>query len=136
MDPDLNLNRRAFLALTGVAAVAGCAAPGPAKPEGRRERAVDAGPASDFAADRVYGNFREEGFFITRKAGKLVAISSICTHRHCKLDAEPDRSYYCHCHGSTFDAEGRVTEGPAKLDLPGYPTAIDGRGHLIVTITG
>ena len=49
-------------------------------------------------------------FFIVRKGASLFALSAICTHRHCKLEAEADKTFYCPCHGSTFDPEGKVTD--------------------------
>jgi Rieske Fe-S protein len=99
-----------------------------------KSKTVDAGLASSYAADGVYEGFRFHGFFLVRRGGKLMAISSICTHRVCKLTAEPDRSFYCDCHGSTFDPNGKVTQGPAKRDLPVYPVHTDERGHVIVVV--
>ena len=113
---------------------AACLAPGRlfgAPPAGR---AVDAGPAGDYAKDGVYGKFRGQGFFVIRNHGKVLAISALCTHRQCKLTAEQDRSFSCDCHGSTFDPSGKVTQGPAKRDLPQLPCRVDGRGHLWVTV--
>jgi len=100
----------------------------------RPGRVVDAGPASKYATEGVYGSFREQGFFLVRKDARLVALSAFCTHRKCKFTAEPNRSFYCNCHGSTFEPDGKVTAGPARRDLPILPTAVDGRGHLLVTV--
>jgi len=68
-----------------------------------------------------------------RRGPDLFALSAICTHRKCKLDAEPDKTFYCPCHGSTFDANGHVTKGPARRDLPVLATSIDENGRLLVT---
>jgi Rieske Fe-S protein len=133
----VSVNRRHFVALT-VIALAGCngggdhsAAPeAPVGPGG----AVDAGPATDFANDGVYGQFRKQGFFVVQRGGKLSVLSSFCTHRHCKLKAEPDQSFLCPCHGSVFDPAGKVMHGPAVRDLPTLPSSIDSAGHLIVHI--
>ena len=97
---------------------------------------VDAGPAENYAADGVYENFRSQGFFLVRKGGRLFALSAICTHRRCKLKAEPDHTFYCPCHGSTFDPAGHVTEGPAKRDLPVFATLRTENGRLMVTLPG
>jgi len=75
-----------------------------------REKTINAGPAAKYAADGVYSRHRDMGFFIVRKGEKLFAISSYCTHRKCKLAAESDRSFYCPCHGSTFDPDGHVDQ--------------------------
>ncbi len=132
------MNRRQFLILSTSAAVCGCA--GTSSPENGaiqlRSVRIDAGPASAFAADGVYDRFRDQGFFILRKGNQLTALSAICTHRRCKLEAEADKSFYCPCHGSCFDPAGKVTEGPATRDLPTLPTTIDQNGHLLVLAVG
>jgi Rieske Fe-S protein len=129
------LDRRSFLLLACSAAVAaGCesvSTGGAGAPH-----VVDAGPASAYAKDGVYSQYRSLGFFIVRRGSQLTALASICTHRKCKLDAEPDRTFYCPCHGSTFDSAGKVTEGPAKRDLPTFATATNASGHLLVTLVG
>ena len=127
----MKFNRREFIVLSATF-LAGCStghwtgAP--------RRRVVNAGAAANYLADGVYDGHRRDGFFIVRQGSRLMALSSVCTHRSCKLEAEPDRSFYCPCHGSTFDATGRVTGGPARRNLPALATSIDGRGDLWVTI--
>lgn len=46
------------------------------------------------------------------------AISSICTHFGCTVnwDAQSNK-FKCPCHGSQYDAQGRVVHGPAKRSL-------------------
>ena len=89
------------------------------------EQLVDAGPLSTYSADGLYEGYRDVGFFIIRKGDKLIALSSNCTHRKCRLKAEKDHSFYCKCHGSTFDPNGKVTQGPATRNLPVFPTTIE-----------
>src|SRR5271170_4758143 len=109
----MKISRRKFLLLTAGVVVAGCkTADNSGNPAAGAEKTINAGLANNYAADGVYSNFRDEGFFVIRKGGKLFALSAICTHRDCKLTAEPDKSFYCKCHGSTFDPSGKVTEGP------------------------
>ena len=99
-----------------------------------KSHAVNVGNVTRFNADGVYSEFRSRGFFIIRQGGKLFALSAICTHRKCKLTAQRDHSFVCPCHGSTFDAGGHVTEGPAVRDLPVLPTNVNEQGQLLVTI--
>lgn len=129
------MNRREFLILTA-AAVAGCSttAPGPVS-SAPKSRLVNAGAVSKYAGDGVYARFRNQGFFIIRQGEKLFALSAICTHKKCKLVTEPDRSFSCPCHGSTFTPNGHVTEGPAKRDLPVLETFVDENGDLLVRLS-
>ncbi len=129
------MNRRRFLALSAVVVSAGCnTVENSGSPVSHSEQVINAGPAADYAADGVYGRFRDAGFFVVRKGENLFALSAFCTHRKCKLIAESDRSFYCKCHGSTFDPAGRVTEGPARRDLPVLPSSVDERGLLQVKV--
>jgi len=130
----MKLNRRDFLMLTVGLAAAGCQSAGSSSPG--KEQVINAGPASDYAADGIYPRFRDFGFFIIRKDGKLFALSSYCTHRKCKLDVEADQTFYCDCHGSTFDPTGKVTKGPARKDLPMPELTTNEAGQLLVKIGG
>jgi Rieske Fe-S protein len=126
------MHRRQFLILA-----AACAAI--TNPHGaysrNAEQVIDAGPLSNYASDGLYDGFRDLGFFVIRKAGKLTVLSSYCTHEKCKLKAERDHSFYCRCHGSTFDPGGKVTQGPATRNLPALAT-VDEKGHLLVRVPG
>jgi Rieske Fe-S protein len=127
----MNINRRQFLFLTA-GVVAGCKTGDNFTATGART--VNAGAVSKFAADGVYNNFRDQGFFIIRQGDKLFALSAICTHRKCKLTAEPDRSFYCPCHGSTFNPNGKVTSAPARRDLLVLSTIPNEQGELVVNM--
>jgi Rieske Fe-S protein len=124
-----DINRRDFLILAASVFAGSKAQANPAS-----ERVVDVGPASNFAKDGVYAAFESQGFFIVRKGSQLLALSAFCTHRRCKLAAQSDRSFYCRCHGSTFDPNGKGTEGPAKRDLPQLSVAVNEKGNLLVKV--
>jgi Rieske Fe-S protein len=125
-----DIRRREFLILVAAAL------PGPktVAKTASAERVVDAGPTSDYSSDGVYARFRDQGFFVIRRGKELIALSALCTHRNCKLSSEPDRSFYCKCHGSAFDPNGKVTEGPARRDLPILPSVTNEKGHLLVRV--
>ena len=131
-DTSEGMNRRQFLILA-----AACAAvTNPRSANSRNaEQVIDAGSLSNYASDGLYDGFRDLGFFVIRKAGKLTVLSSYCTHEKCKLKAERDHSFYCRCHGSTFDPGGKVTQGPATRNLPALAT-ISEKGHLMVRVPG
>jgi len=47
------------------------------------------------------------------------AIQPICTHLGCTVEWQAEQTQFvCPCHGSRYDAEGRVTHGPAARSLP------------------
>jgi cytochrome b6-f complex iron-sulfur subunit len=134
LDFGQHVNRRAFLVLGAVCA-AGCAAgvPGSANISGSKtERVVNAGAASQYLADGIYSRYRDQGFFIVRRGANLFALSAICTHRSCKLEAKKDKTFYCPCHGSTFNPDGKVTEGPARKNLPVFEISTNEKGELLV----
>ena len=52
--------------------------------------------------------------------GTLHAVSIRCTHMYCILRFNSaERSWDCPCHGSRFDVDGAVLEGPAVTPLEG-----------------
>ncbi|MDQ3631690.1 MAG: FAD-dependent oxidoreductase [Actinomycetota bacterium] len=59
--------------------------------------------------------------------GSLHAVSPRCTHLGCEVRFNPaERSWDCPCHGSRYDVDGQVLEGPAvkplaRVDVPGEP---------------
>jgi len=136
MDRELNnreteIGRRRFIALmtAGLAMVQESPAATP------KSHLIDVGPANLYAADGIYNKFRDSGFFLVRANGKLVALSSYCTHRICKVTAQANHTFMCNCHGSKFTEEGKVTEGPAKRDLPVLPMSTASNGHLLVDLS-
>ncbi len=57
-------------------------------------------------------------------ASKFLALNITCTHKKC--DTEFDGSgFACPCHGSTYDKNGKVTNGPAKKNLKSYKTTFN-----------
>ena len=134
------MTRRRFAVLLAAVA-AGCerqrektrTATAPAsQPATQASGVLDAGPSDDFKSDDVYTDLRDQGVFIIRRDEKLFAISSVCTHKGCKVRVAADQSFYCKCHGSTFDRNGKVIKGPATRDLPRLSVTQDDSGHLLV----
>lgn len=54
---------------------------------------------------------------IYQKSGEYSAISLTCTHLGCTVD-EDGEGFICPCHGSRYNKDGMVLQGPAKEPLP------------------
>ena len=53
---------------------------------------------------------------IYNRAGEIAAYSLVCTHLGCTIEAD-EQGFACPCHGSRFDKNGMVLEGPALKPL-------------------
>lgn len=51
-----------------------------------------------------------------------LVVVGICTHLGCVPNRDPEGGWLCPCHGSMYDASGRVVRGPApkNLEVPPY----------------
>jgi glycine/D-amino acid oxidase-like deaminating enzyme/nitrite reductase/ring-hydroxylating ferredoxin subunit len=50
--------------------------------------------------------------------GQMHIVDSTCTHMGCEVEwNHGDRTWDCPCHGSRYDIDGQVLEGPAKYPL-------------------
>jgi Rieske Fe-S protein len=58
--------------------------------------------------------------------GVFNGLSSTCTHQGCKLDKVANGTIDCPCHGSKFNLDGSVANGPAKLPLPTKSISVQG----------
>lgn len=60
------------------------------------------------------------------ETGKLFLVSAECTHLKCMvLWNNDEKSWDCPCHGSRFNYEGKVINGPANSDLLAYNDKIN-----------
>lgn len=64
---------------------------------------------------------------VRSSASTYLAFSSTCTHNGCQVPV-PNASgvIICPCHGSRFDATGKVTKGPARRDLSKATVVLQG----------
>jgi glycine/D-amino acid oxidase-like deaminating enzyme/nitrite reductase/ring-hydroxylating ferredoxin subunit len=84
--------------------------------EASRAAAVPAGTARV-----VRDGLGKVGMYRDEK-GELHAVSLRCTHLGCLLRFNSaERSWDCPCHGSRFDVDGTVLEGPATKPLERHP---------------
>lgn len=88
-----------------------------------------AGRVTDYPEVGVYMQYKgSQGVWLARLAeGKLVAISTTCTHLGCIPNWLPgDQKFKCPCHGSGFDAKGMNFEGPAPRPLERHKIYFNG----------
>jgi len=92
------------------------------------------------AKDAPEANYRDFVPANARLAGpadgakEWAIYSANCTHLGC-IPKEVKNSFdqwNCPCHGSKFDATGRVTKGPAPTNLPQPPFVFASDGLLVV----
>ncbi len=65
--------------------------------------------------------------------GEYTTVSPVCTHRGCTVDVQGS-DLVCPCHGSTYDRDGQVLQGPAERPLQAYPTVVDADGVLTIRL--
>lgn len=82
----------------------------------------------------LYGSlvFSEERVALVRGDKGVYALGLVCTHLGCTVSVMPD-GLFCPCHGTRFDQEGNVLQGPATRPLPRLKT--ESRGDRII-VTG
>jgi Rieske Fe-S protein len=83
----------------------------------------------------VQGPGMERPVYLRRSAsGAVVAVLASCTHQGCQPEPVGDR-LVCPCHGSEFDFEGAVLQGPAERPLTRYSTSLEG-DDIVVLLDG
>ncbi len=117
------LSRRDLVQCLLAAGCVGCA-----KNSEPQRRVVKLGAAADFVlAEKRLELFR---VLVRRDEGGLYAMSLVCTHQSCVVQAE-SQGFLCPCHGARFSSRGEVQEGPADRDLPFYELSLkDGEVYL------
>jgi nitrite reductase/ring-hydroxylating ferredoxin subunit len=67
------------------------------------------------------------------KDGTYTALLLRCTHADNQL-TPTGNGYKCNLHGSTFDKEGQVTQGPAERALKKFQTELNS-GNIIIHLS-
>lgn len=74
-----------------------------------------------------------QSVYVTHSSeGKVEVLSAICPHLGCTISWQPGRDHFiCPCHGSVFDADGKLIAGPAPRNMDKLQARIE-NGQLEV----
>ena len=137
------LDRRTFVEMTLGAAVScaglGCASMA-TRPVTPRDGVVtlDLAEAPGLQSEGGFLRIQPQGhpnalYVLALPDGEYTTLSPICTHRGCTVDLLGSE-LVCPCHGSTYDRQGSVLEGPAERPLQAYPTRLGPNGVLTIRL--
>ncbi|MGC9159312.1 MAG: ubiquinol-cytochrome c reductase iron-sulfur subunit [Terracidiphilus sp.] len=75
---------------------------------------------------------REAVYAETLPSGETLVLSSICPHLGCSVEWQNDKDrFYCPCHGSVYNRDGKHVAGPAPRGMDPLPTDVQD-GNLMV----
>lgn len=87
-----------------------------------RPRKFAVGSQTYFPKPRLWLFRTDEGFR---------AVSAVCTHLGCVAERTESGDFVCPCHGSVFDATGKVKAGPAPKGLVWLDLSVSPEGWLL-----
>ena len=99
--------------------VAGESSTTPAAPSASGGTAAPAAKAIAKTSDVLVGSGVIVGEVVVTQpsAGVFKGLSAKCTHKGCTVDKVADGTIDCPCHGSKFNLDGTVANGPAQEPL-------------------
>ena len=74
----------------------------------------------------------EQRLWVFSDDGGLYALSAVCTHLGYIVSRQEEGGFFCPCHGSRFDSQGKVLKGPAPKPLLHLELSISPDGQLVV----
>jgi len=75
--------------------------------------------------------YREARVALLRQGEDVYALNLVCTHLGCTVNVTAT-GLVCPCHGSRFDRQGNVLEGPADRPLERYEVEAGGEGYRVL----
>jgi Rieske Fe-S protein len=102
-----------------VGATPGTGAPGPAAPAANAiAKTADVPVGSGVIVDEIV---------VTQpSAGQFKGFSTTCTHAGCAVNEVADGTINCPCHGSKYNLDGSVANGPATKPLEAKAVTVQG----------
>jgi menaquinol-cytochrome c reductase iron-sulfur subunit len=83
--------------------------------------------------ERTASNY---GGYLLRRSedpNDILVLSSRCTHLSCTVNwSEETRKFTCPCHDASFDAEGKVLDGPPPQPLGHFEYSVDAEGLITI----
>lgn len=135
------VSRRAVVAGAGAVAlgttlvVAGCSSSGSNAPTDSGSGGGASGGAVGAASEVPVGSakiFDDQGIVVTQAtAGSYAGFSTVCPHQGCSVARVEGASIECPCHGSRFNLDGSVAQGPATRGLSPKAVTVSG-GQITV----
>ncbi|MFQ5493812.1 MAG: ubiquinol-cytochrome c reductase iron-sulfur subunit [Phycisphaerae bacterium] len=89
------------------------------------------GKPEDFPPGVLKHDARRRLYVLSDEKG-IAVVSTVCPHLGCVVARADDGTFTCPCHGSEFDATGKVTGGPSPRGLVWYEVSLGPDGRLIV----
>ncbi|MCC7130124.1 MAG: ubiquinol-cytochrome c reductase iron-sulfur subunit [Anaerolineae bacterium] len=126
----LNLTTKALLWLSGLLGLGGLARYLSYQPPPPPPRRYEIGAAAQYPpGSRTV--LAEVPALLTRTDAGFQALSMVCPHLGCTLEYKAE-AFECPCHGSRFDAQGRLVKGPAVEPLAALTVEQLEDGTLVV----
>jgi len=126
----LKIITNAFFSLAGLLGLVGLTRFFSFQPDPGPPTEFDLGPASDYSSS--FPVIRPDiPAMIKVTTDGIIAISLVCTHLGCTVEENEDsEGFSCPCHGSRYNKDGMLLEGPATKDLPHYRIEEQDDGNL------
>ena len=126
----LKLTRDGFLYLSGIFILGGLLRFLSFQTEPARQTEFDLGPAENYPLNSRTPLTQIPAVLLHTDSG-FSALSLVCTHLGCSVENET-QGFTCPCHGSRFDADGKVIHGPAVKPLSSFRIEIMENKRLIL----
>ena len=126
----LKISAQSFLGLSGVIGIAGIIRFLSFEPAPPPPKQFELGPSSNYliGTRTVIKNIPA---ILIRSSKGFSAISLTCQHLGCTVEVKSDE-FICPCHGSRYNKDGSILNGPAQKDLPSLKVEITSDDRVII----
>lgn len=89
---------------------------------------LDLADPANASLNNAGGSKIVQSILVANTGTNFIAVSSVCTHEGCTVGYSAEK-IQCPCHGSQFNTNGSVLQGPATLPLQSY--SISKTGNIL-----